>query len=163
MLPGRYNQVSLYTALPAVQDTQLWEDLCDLEGKLGSRYLTHESEDSFWLRQGAKPHPLAEKEQEKRHQLTQRYVNVRILEEKAAAAVHASVNGEAASGVSNGSAQGGAAVERPQLEDSVKSSSSDLINLDDQEFLLDRLMPRELASKSASFELYQSRVCGMCA
>lgn len=28
------------------------------------RYLTHESEDPFWTRQGAKPHPLAKREEQ---------------------------------------------------------------------------------------------------
>ncbi len=32
------------------------------------RYLTHESEDNFWTSHGAKPHPLAEVEEEKREQ-----------------------------------------------------------------------------------------------
>jgi len=43
-----------------VQDITLWEDLCKLEGSLGMRYLTHESEDNFWTSHGAKPHPLAQ-------------------------------------------------------------------------------------------------------
>ena len=42
---------------------QLWEDLCQFEGKFGSRYLTHESEDQFWRKKGAKPHPLRKKEE----------------------------------------------------------------------------------------------------
>lgn len=46
------------------QDLQLWEDLCSLEGRLGQRYLTHESEDSFWIKNGAEPHPLVKQEQE---------------------------------------------------------------------------------------------------
>lgn len=80
---------------------------------MGSRYLTHESEDAFWLRQGAKPHPLAEKEQEKRQQMAQRYINVKILEEQSAAA-NVSSNGTEEvepepEPVLNGSAQGGVA------------------------------------------------------
>lgn len=47
-----------------LRDLQLWEDLCNLEGQLGMRYLTHESEDPFWTRQGAKPHPLAKREEQ---------------------------------------------------------------------------------------------------
>ena len=43
-----------------LQDKTLWEDLCKLEGSLGMRYLTHESEDNFWTSHGAKPHPLAQ-------------------------------------------------------------------------------------------------------
>ena len=45
---------------------QLWEDLCQLEGKLGMRYLTHESEDNFWMKHGAGPHPLAKQEAEQK-------------------------------------------------------------------------------------------------
>ena len=41
----------------------LWEDLCQLEGSLGIRYLTHETEDKFWVNKGAKPHPLARREE----------------------------------------------------------------------------------------------------
>lgn len=33
------------------------------------RYLTHETEDPFWLSHGAKPHPLAKAEEEKRSQI----------------------------------------------------------------------------------------------
>ena len=51
------------------QDVQLWEDLSELEGRLGMRYLTHESEDAFWTRQGAKQHPLAKKEEAKREEM----------------------------------------------------------------------------------------------
>ncbi len=46
----------------------MWEDLCQLEGHLGMRYLTHETEDHFWTSHGAKPHPLAKDEAEKRTQ-----------------------------------------------------------------------------------------------
>lgn len=46
----------------------MWEDLCQLEGRLGMRYLTHESEDNFWTKHGAKPHPLAKAEAEHRLQ-----------------------------------------------------------------------------------------------
>lgn len=60
------------------QDTKLREDLYELEGKLGNRYLTHESEDSFWLRQGCKPHPLVKKETARlRHQ----YANFEVIQE----------------------------------------------------------------------------------
>ena len=45
---------------------QLWEDLCQLEGQLGMRYLTHESEDNFWMKHGARPHPLAKQEAEQK-------------------------------------------------------------------------------------------------
>ena len=48
------------------QDMQLWEDLCQLEGRLGMRYLTHESEDNFWMKHGARPHPLAKQEAEQK-------------------------------------------------------------------------------------------------
>ena len=48
---------------------QLWEDLSELEGRLGMRYLTHESEDAFWTRQGAKQHPLAKKEEARREEM----------------------------------------------------------------------------------------------
>ena len=42
------------------------------------RYLTHESEDSFWLRQGCKPHPLVKKEAARlRHQ----YANFEVIQE----------------------------------------------------------------------------------
>ena len=50
------------------QDVNLWEDLCQLEGTLGTRYMTHESEDTFWLKHGAKPHPLAKVEAQRRAQ-----------------------------------------------------------------------------------------------
>lgn len=33
------------------------------------RYLTHESEDAFWTRQGAKQHPLAKKEEARREEM----------------------------------------------------------------------------------------------
>ena len=49
-----------------MQDMQLWEDLCQLEGQLGMRYLTHESEDNFWMKHGARPHPLAKQEAEQK-------------------------------------------------------------------------------------------------
>ena len=45
---------------------QLWEDLCQLEGQLGMRYLTHESEDNFWMKHGARSHPLAKQEAEQK-------------------------------------------------------------------------------------------------
>lgn len=45
---------------------QLWEDLCQLEGRLGMRYLTHESEDNFWMKHGAGAHPLAKQEAERK-------------------------------------------------------------------------------------------------
>ena len=58
------------TPLPhPLQDKHLWEDLCQLEGYLGMRYLTHETEDNFWTSHGAKPHPLAKAEAEKRTQI----------------------------------------------------------------------------------------------
>lgn len=47
----------------------MWEDLCQLEGYMGMRYLTHETEDNFWTSHGAKPHPLAKVEAEKRTQI----------------------------------------------------------------------------------------------
>ena len=56
----------------------LWEDLCALEGKLGTRYLTHDSEDSWWMKQGAKPHPLAIKAPKFQHHT---YNNVTILDD----------------------------------------------------------------------------------
>ena len=59
----RPNFLSCHHSL-STQDLQLWEDLCHLEGQLGMRYLTHESEDPFWTRQGAKPHPLAKREEQ---------------------------------------------------------------------------------------------------
>ena len=55
----------LTSCISHLQDLQLWEDLCVLEGRLGIRYLTHETEDMFWEDQGAKPHPLARKEPER--------------------------------------------------------------------------------------------------
>ena len=57
------------TSAPSLQDKNLWEDLCQLEGCLGMRYLTHETEDNFWTSHGAKPHPLAKAEAEKRPQI----------------------------------------------------------------------------------------------
>lgn len=51
------------------QDKQIWEDLGDLEGRIGTRYLTHETEDAFWKSRGARPHPLAKAEAERRAQL----------------------------------------------------------------------------------------------
>eukprot|EP00731_Ephydatia_muelleri_P027165 Em0019g38a len=47
-----------------LNDVTLWEDLCQLEGRLSIRYLTHETEDKFWVNKGAKPHPLAKKEEQ---------------------------------------------------------------------------------------------------
>lgn len=43
------------------------------------RYLTHESEDAYWIQQGAKPHPLITKRQQKYMHHT--YNNILILEE----------------------------------------------------------------------------------
>ena len=37
-----------------------------MEGQLGMRYLTHESEDNFWMKHGARPHPLAKQEAEQK-------------------------------------------------------------------------------------------------
>lgn len=66
-----------------LQDLHLREDLCNLEGRLGMRYLTHDAEDSFWEAQGAKPHPLAAREAKWREEQKQRppvhgYQNVTI-------------------------------------------------------------------------------------
>lgn len=52
-----------------LQDKTLWEDLCQLEGQLGMRYLTHETEDNFWTTHGANPHPLAKAEAEEKTQI----------------------------------------------------------------------------------------------
>lgn len=60
------------------QDINLWEDLCALEGQLGIRYLTHESEDNWWIKQGAKPHPLAVQAAKFQHHT---YNNITILED----------------------------------------------------------------------------------
>ena len=49
-----------------------------MEGKLGLRYLTHDSEDSWWMKQGARPHPLALKPQKFQHHT---YNNITILED----------------------------------------------------------------------------------
>lgn len=62
-----------------LQDVQLREDLYGLEARLGMRYLTHDAEDSFWEAQGAKPHPLAAREAEKKRQpIVHSYQNVTI-------------------------------------------------------------------------------------
>ena len=45
------------------------------------RYLTHESEDNFWVSHGAKPHPLAKAEAERRTQ-----INLQLQQQAAAAA-----------------------------------------------------------------------------
>lgn len=61
-----------------LNDVKLWQDLCELESKLDTRYLTHESEDTWWIKQGAKPHPLAKKSQRFLHHT---YNNITILDE----------------------------------------------------------------------------------
>ena len=98
------------------KDVQLWEDLCQLEGKMGQRYLTHESEDAFWTRQGAKTHPLAERE--KRAQQNQKYINVSIIEEQPSNSSSNSSGGRehrvsfgGVSQFSNGSTQSGVGVQ----------------------------------------------------
>lgn len=58
----------------------MWEDLCQLEGSLGMRYLTHETEDNFWTSHGAKPHPLAKAEAEKRTQMEQQQQRQQALQ-----------------------------------------------------------------------------------
>ena len=62
------------------QDVQLWEDLCQLEGELGMRYLTHDAEDTFWENQGARTHPLVlrEREVERKKNMVHSYQNVTI-------------------------------------------------------------------------------------
>ncbi len=49
-----------------------------MEGRIGTRYLTHDSEDSWWIKQGAKPHPLTSKPQKFQHHT---YNNVTILDD----------------------------------------------------------------------------------
>lgn len=68
---------------------QLWEDLCSLEGRLGIRYVTHESEDNFWQRQGAKPHPLTKSTP--KITTTNYYVNIHTIHEHMAATEHDSM------------------------------------------------------------------------
>ena len=68
----------------------MWEDLCELEGRLGMRYLTHESEDAFWRRQGAKPHPLIKKVAANPPPMTNYYVNIHTIHEQIAAAANSS-------------------------------------------------------------------------
>lgn len=63
--------------LSSSQDKTLWEDLGQLEGCLGMRYLTHETEDAFWMSHGAKSHPLAKAEAEKRKQQQQEALETR--------------------------------------------------------------------------------------
>lgn len=46
---------------------------------MGIRYLTHESEDSWWIKQGAKQHPLAAVQATKYQHHT--YNNITILED----------------------------------------------------------------------------------
>ena len=65
--------------LSSSQDLQLWEDLCALEGRLGVRYLTHYNEDEWWIKQGAKPHPLAIEKTPKFQHHT--YNNITILDD----------------------------------------------------------------------------------
>ena len=81
------------SSFPLFQDIKLWEDLCELEGRLGLRYLTHESEDAFWQRQGARPHPLTlltKKALPNPLPTGNYYVNIHTIHEQIAAASMAS-------------------------------------------------------------------------
>lgn len=50
-----------------------------MECNLDNRYLTHESEDTWWIQQGAKPHPLVVKKEKKySHHV---YKNIVILDD----------------------------------------------------------------------------------
>ena len=56
---------------------------------MGIRYLTHESEDAFWQRQGARPHPLTlqtKKALPTPPPITNYYVNIHTIHEQIAAA-----------------------------------------------------------------------------
>ncbi|XP_019858094.1 PREDICTED: serine/threonine-protein kinase D1-like [Amphimedon queenslandica] len=62
-----------------LRDIRLYEDVCELEGRLDIRYLTHETEDAWWAQQGAKPHPLVLKKEKKfSHHV---YKNIQILDD----------------------------------------------------------------------------------
>lgn len=80
---------------------QLWEDLCQLEGRLGMRYLTHESEDNFWMKHGARPHPLAKQEAE------QKAAELAAIADSQRVVKFSDTNGP----VSNGSPRSGVATE----------------------------------------------------
>lgn len=57
---------------------------------MGIRYLTHESEDAFWRRQGAKPHPLDKPQALAPPPTTNYYVNIHTIHEQIAAATNSS-------------------------------------------------------------------------
>ena len=116
---------------------QLWEDLSELEGRLGMRYLTHDSEDAFWIRQGAKQHPLAKRE------AMQKTNNMDTIEERSSSmsSSHSgsSPDGNQRRGVhfSNGTVLGGSGVlensEAVQPEDTTHTSTKDYLTMSDEE------------------------------
>ena len=123
------------------QDMQLWEDLCQLEGRLGMRYLTHESEDNFWMKHGARPHPLAKQEAEQK------------AAELAAAAIADSQRvvkfSDTAGAISNGTSMSGLAAETTDLTDvaAVNDSKADSVSTNSNE-------SRDRASSSGSKKDY---------
>ena len=123
ILIGRVDLMLLF--LP--QDMQLWEDLCQLEGQLGMRYLTHESEDNFWMKHGARPHPLAKQEAEQK------------AAELAAAAIADSQRvvkfSDTTGTISNGSSRSGLAAETTDstVIDALNDSKADSVSTNSTE------------------------------
>ena len=119
---------------------QLWEDLCQLEGRLGMRYLTHESEDNFWMKHGARPHPLAKQEAEQK------------AAELAAAVIADSqrvvkFSDTAAGTISNGTSMSGLAAEATDSATHGNDSTADSVSTNSNE-------SRDRASSSGSRKDY---------
>ena len=124
------------------------------------RYLTHENEDTFWIRQGAKPHPLTKREVEKKAEqlavTSGLSVSMRPIQEQNSSsssgysgnsvdtAEHAHMtNGSAQSGV--GVARNGDTIDRRDMttpdvtekSESARSSCSiDYVNISDEEIIV---------------------------
>ena len=104
------------------------------------RYLTHDSEDAFWIRQGAKQHPLAKRE------AMQKTKNMDTIEERSSSmsSSHSgsSPNGNQRRGVhfSNGTALGGSDASEENLEAApqevkplVPKSPEEILTMSDEE------------------------------
>lgn len=101
------------------------------------RYLTHDSEDAFWIRQGAKQHPLAKRE------AMQKTNNMDTIEERSSSmsSSHSgsSPDGNQRRGVhfSNGTVVGGSGVlensEAVQPDETTHKSPKDYLTMSDEE------------------------------
>jgi hypothetical protein len=114
------------------------------------RYLTHETEDAFWMSHGARPHPLAKAEEEKKAQLKLQQEEQQQLEAKRVAFVEpdqisnvsstssrsAESQGVFSEQLTNaGSEPSGASLERNQKSPTDPKSRKDYISMTDDEIL----------------------------